>query len=152
MRDVAAGLEFVELRVDGGLRQLLGGGQVIVGGVVDVQLGCGLGQLLRERGGLLHLLVERHDHTQVVCRRVLQERGLQECQAAAAPGLLGLPDDGGGVADLQDAISKPARISRSIASESPSSAPGSQAPNRPSGSSAMLAISASWPGTVTLPG
>lgn len=40
---VAAGLQLVELRVDGGLRQLVGGGQIGVGGVVQIQHGCGLG-------------------------------------------------------------------------------------------------------------
>lgn len=98
---VAAGLEFVELRVDGGLRQLVGGGQVVVRGVVEVQLGSGLGQLLRERGGLLDLLVERHDGLEVSLRGVLQERGLQQGQAPAAPRLLRLPENGRGVADLQ---------------------------------------------------
>ncbi|KAB2587539.1 relaxase domain-containing protein, partial [Streptomyces arboris] len=55
------------------------------------------------------------------------------------------PITGAGSRISRTSISNPARISRSIASESPSSAPGSQAPNRPSGSSAMLAISVSWP-------
>ncbi len=69
---VAACLQLVELRVDRGLRQLVRGGQVLVGGVVDVQLGSGLRQLVRERRGFLHLLVERHDGTQVVRGGVLR--------------------------------------------------------------------------------
>ncbi|WP_257136662.1 hypothetical protein [Streptomyces sp. f150] len=51
--------------------------------------------------------MERHDRTEVVRRGVLQERGLQERQAPAPPGFLGLPEDGGGVADLQDVDLEP---------------------------------------------
>lgn len=38
---------------------------------------------------------------------MLQERGLQQGQAPAAPGFLGLPEDGRGVADLQDVDLEP---------------------------------------------
>ncbi|CAM5552842.1 hypothetical protein SBADM41S_11889 [Streptomyces badius] len=55
------------------------------------------------------------------------------------------PATGAGSRISSTSISNPARISRSTASESPSSAPGSQAPNTPSGSSAIVAISTSWP-------
>lgn len=106
-RDVPSGLQLVELRVDGGLRQPVGGSQVIVRGIVDVQLGCRLRELLRERGGLLHLLVERHGGVEVVRGGVLQERGLQQRQAPAAPRLFRLPEDGGGVADFQDVDLEP---------------------------------------------
>lgn len=53
------------------------------------------------------------------------------------------PRTGEGSRISRTSISKPARISRSIASESPSSA--SHSPYVPSGSLAMLAISTSWP-------
>lgn len=65
--DVAAGLQLVELGLDRRRGELLRGGQVGVGGIGGVQLGGRLGQLLRERGCLLDLLVEGHDRTQVPC-------------------------------------------------------------------------------------
>ncbi len=99
---VAADFQLVEVRVDRRLRQPVRGGQVGVGRVVQVQRGCGLGELVRERAGFFDLLVERHDRTQVVRRRVLQKRGLQQGQPPAPPRLLRLPDHRGRVADLQD--------------------------------------------------
>ncbi len=53
--------------------------------------------------------MEGHDRTQVVRGGVLQERGLQQRQAPAPPGFLGLPEDGGGVADLQDVDLEPGK-------------------------------------------
>ncbi len=53
------------------------------------------------------VLVERHDRAQVVRGGVLQERGLQQSQAPAAPRLLRLPENGGGGADLQDVDLEP---------------------------------------------
>lgn len=74
--DAAGGHQSVELRVDRGPRQPVRLGQVVVGGVGDVQLRGRLRQVLREGGGirgLLDLLVQGHDDAQVVRRRVLQE-------------------------------------------------------------------------------
>nr|WP_203551878.1 hypothetical protein [Actinospica acidiphila] len=140
-RHVPASLELVEVRADRRRGQLLRGLQVLAGGIARVQRGGRLRELVRERGGFLDLLVEGHDRTQVVRRRVLQKCGLQQRQAPAPPCLPRLPEDGEGVVDLEDVDLEPGQDPRSIASESPSSAPGSQAPKVPSGSSAMLAIS-----------
>lgn len=100
-RHVAAGLELVELRVDRRRGEPVRGCQVLVRGVVDVQLRGRLRQLLRERRGLFHLLVESHHGAQIPRGGVFQERGLQERQAPAPLRLFRFTEGGGGVADLQ---------------------------------------------------
>lgn len=69
-----------------------------------------------------------------VCRRA---RRRPRCASSGAPGT------GEGSWISSTSISKPARMLRSIASDSPSS--NSHSPYGPSGSDVMLAISSSWP-------
>lgn len=90
-------------------------------GLGDVQLGIGLLQRLRESRRLLHLLVEGHDRTQVVRRRVLQERGLQQGQRRPRNALFRQPITGEGARISSTSISNAVSDSLSIASESPSS-------------------------------
>lgn len=59
------------------------------------------GSLSANAPGLFDLLVEGHDRTEAVRRRVLQKCGLQERQAPTPPGLLRLSQDRRGIADLQ---------------------------------------------------
>lgn len=109
-RDVKAGLQIVELRVDRRVRQALRLCQGVVGRLNDVPHRGRLRQLVHERGGLLHPLVERHHGLEVVPGGVLQERRLQEREPPAPRRLLGYAEDRVGSRISRTSISNPARV------------------------------------------